>query len=388
MPNIDHLGIAVQDIEAVTTFFAKLFRALPYKTEEVEAQGVRTHFIRAGSTKIELLESISSDSPVARYLEKRGEGIHHVAFEVPNIRSAWKHAKSLGYEPLGEGPSEGADNKLIFFLHPRQTHGMLIEFCQSQRVPLDPVLISAEGGRLAVYELGEATGPPVVILHGAAGCTTMETERITHRLSSHYHVLALDFGGHGRSDAFKDTSFTPDFFLQNVERVFDYFSLKKAHIFGFSLGGFIALLFAATHPDRVKKLAVHAVNLFWDEQLMEKMVSRVDATDIQQSSPELSRFLSDMHGADKWVSLFERSHAYSKNIPRFKTRYEKAFEVSARTLVSAVHDDDLFSIDSPVNLHKRLKNSKLAVIPGRRHALQNLDLDLYIPILLKHLEGL
>ena len=372
MIDLEHIGIAVKDVAKVDKLFAELLGAEAYKSEEVASQGVKTHFIDAGGAKIELLESLSESSPIARYLDKHGEGIHHLAFEVPDIQAAWQHVLQQGFEPIGEGPSPGADGKSIFFLHPRQTHGMLLEFCQSMPVEFEPEWIATYAGRLAVFDLGNPAAPPVVVLHGAAGCTHMETLTLARRLSGSYRVLALDFAGHGLSDAFEDLTFTPECFVDNVTTVLNHFELEQTDLFGFSLGGFIALSFAANHPNRVRKLAVHATNLFWDAGLEGRMLGRLDVETIKNERPELARYLSDMHGAEKWELLFERMKTYTRSLPDFEAQYGYAREITAPTLVSAVHDDDLFSIDSPVELHKLLTKSTLAIIPGRRHAIQNL----------------
>ena len=387
MIDLEHIGIAVQDVAKVNKLFEKLFGAEPYKSEDVASQGVRTHFIDAGGAKIELLESLSESSPVARYLTKHGEGIHHLAFEVSDIQATWKHALQLGLEPIGEGPGPGADGKQIFFIHPRQTHGMLIEFCQSMPALIEPEWIDTNGGRLAAFDLGDPSAPPIVVLHGAAGCTHMETLPLARRLTDTRRVLALDFAGHGQSDAFVDLTFAPECFVDNVTAVVNHFDLEQTDVFGFSLGGFIALSFAANYPNRVRKLAVHATNLFWDAGLEDRMLGRLDVETIKNERPELARYLTDMHGVEKWELLFERMKAYTRSLPNFKAQYGYAREIAAPTLVSAVHDDDLFPVDSPVGLHKLLTKSTLAIIPGRRHALQNLDLDLYVPILMRHLKG-
>lgn len=381
---LDHVGIAVKDVHSVVSLFSDLLRATPYKMEKVATQGVNTHFIATGEAKLELLESITPDSPIARHLEKRGEGIHHIAFEVPNINAAFSLLKQQGYEPLGDKPVPGADNKLIFFLHPKQTHGMLIEFCQQQRMPLQATRLPFEEGSLAVFELGDPSNPPLVMLHGAAGCTQMEAEPLVRRLSASYHIYALDFAAHGQSDEFSAFSFTPELFIDNVRTVFDYYNLKKAHLFGFSLGGFIGLSFAAQYPQRLHKLAVHATNLFWNEQLIDTMMKRLDHETIMRQSPELTRFLADMHGGSKWVSLFERMKDYTMRITGLQARYESVGHVTTPTLVSAVDEDDLFTVDSPVNLYKTLPNAKLAILPGKRHALQNVNLDVLTPLLQRH----
>jgi methylmalonyl-CoA/ethylmalonyl-CoA epimerase len=131
MKNVEHLGIAVQNLEAANLLFSRLLNTEPYKQETVESEGVTTSFFRQGETKIELLEATRPDSPIAKFLEKRGEGIHHLAFEVADIRAEIARLKAEGFTPLNEEPKRGADNKLVAFLHPKGTGGVLIELCQS-----------------------------------------------------------------------------------------------------------------------------------------------------------------------------------------------------------------------------------------------------------------
>ena len=126
---LEHIGIAVSDIDASLARFRDLLGAEPYKVEDVPSEGVRTHFFDAGGTKIELLESTAPDSPVARFLEKRGPGLHHMAFASEDIDADWKRLTESGYTLIGNGPKSGADGKTIFFVHPKDTEGVLTEFC-------------------------------------------------------------------------------------------------------------------------------------------------------------------------------------------------------------------------------------------------------------------
>ena len=130
MKNIEHIGIAVRDLEISNTLFEKLLGTASYKTEEVASEGVRTSFFKTGDSKVELLAALNDDSPVAKFLEKRGEGIHHIAFAVSDIKSEVKRLKLEGFVALNEKPKKGADNKLVVFLHPKGTNGVLIELCQ------------------------------------------------------------------------------------------------------------------------------------------------------------------------------------------------------------------------------------------------------------------
>ena len=130
MRKIEHIGIAVKDLETSNHLFEKLFGAPPYKQEEVESEGVKTSFFMNGPNKIELLEATNPESPIAKFLEKKGEGIHHIAFDVEDIVSEIERLKGEGFIVLNETPKKGADNKLVAFLHPKGTNGVLIELCQ------------------------------------------------------------------------------------------------------------------------------------------------------------------------------------------------------------------------------------------------------------------
>ena len=127
---IEHIGIAVRNIESANKLFAALLGTPHYKTETVESEKVSTSFFKAGDSKIELLEASDVQSPVAKFIEKRGEGIHHIAFEVKDIRASMKQLKDAGFTLLSDEPKPGADNKLVCFLHPKSTNGVLVELCQ------------------------------------------------------------------------------------------------------------------------------------------------------------------------------------------------------------------------------------------------------------------
>jgi len=133
MLKIEHLGIAVKKLQDSVPLFEQLLNTPCYKTEGVESEGVMTAFFQTGDSKIELLEATKPESPIARFVEKKGEGIHHIAFEVENIEAEMKRLAALGFELLNEVPKNGADNKLVCFLHPKTTNGVLIELCQEKR---------------------------------------------------------------------------------------------------------------------------------------------------------------------------------------------------------------------------------------------------------------
>ena len=130
MKKIEHIGIAVKDLDNSNTLFEKLFRKAAYKLEEVASEGVITSFFKSGPNKIELLAATSPESPIAKFLEKKGEGIHHIAFAVDDIKSEIKRLKTEGFIVLNDKPKKGADNKLVAFLHHKSSNGVLIELCQ------------------------------------------------------------------------------------------------------------------------------------------------------------------------------------------------------------------------------------------------------------------
>ncbi len=134
MDKIEHIGIAVNDLTASNALFEKLFGEPHYKIEEVASEGVRTSFFRVGPNKIELLEATNDNSPIAKFLEKKGEGIHHIAFAVANLEGEMKRLEGEGFVILPGFPKNGADNKRVAFLHPKGTNGVLVELCQEIRV--------------------------------------------------------------------------------------------------------------------------------------------------------------------------------------------------------------------------------------------------------------
>lgn len=130
MYKLEHIGIAVKQVLSSNDLFAKLLDSECYKIEEVESEGVRTSFFKVGETKIELLEALHKDSPIARFIDRKGEGIHHLAFEVNDIVREMARLKLAGFVLVNDQPKKGADNKMVCFLHPKSTNGVLIELCQ------------------------------------------------------------------------------------------------------------------------------------------------------------------------------------------------------------------------------------------------------------------
>lgn len=127
---IEHIGIAVKDIEQANKVYENLLGVAPYKMEKVESEGVSTSFFQTGESKIELLEATNPESAIAKFIEKKGEGIHHIAFAVEDIEKEMKRLSDQGFRILNEKPKKGADNKLVCFIHPKNTNGVLVELCQ------------------------------------------------------------------------------------------------------------------------------------------------------------------------------------------------------------------------------------------------------------------
>ena len=135
MLKIEHIGIAVKSLENSNQLFEKLFGKANYKIEEVASENVNTSFFKMGESKIELLEATDPNSPIAKFIEKRGEGIHHIAFDVADIYAEMKRLEGEGFQLINKTPKRGADNKLVCFLHPKTTNGVLVELCQDIKNP-------------------------------------------------------------------------------------------------------------------------------------------------------------------------------------------------------------------------------------------------------------
>lgn len=133
MTNVEHIGIAVSDLSAAEALYSTLLDTVPYKREAVESEQVVTSFFKINQTKIELLEATGPDSAIARFIQKKGDGIHHIAFEVEDIVAEMERLRNAGFTLLNEAPKQGADNKLVCFVHPKSANGVLIELCQEIR---------------------------------------------------------------------------------------------------------------------------------------------------------------------------------------------------------------------------------------------------------------
>jgi len=133
MNKIEHIGIAVKDLESSNQLFSLLLNTRPYKNEAVESEGVITSFFQMGDSKIELLAATNPESPIAKFIDKKGEGIHHIAFDVDDIELEISRLQTEGFELINKSPKPGADNKIIAFLHPKSTGGVLVELCMDKK---------------------------------------------------------------------------------------------------------------------------------------------------------------------------------------------------------------------------------------------------------------
>lgn len=132
MNKIEHLGIAVNNLDAAIQTYTELLGTSCYKIEAVESEGVKTAFFQVGESKIELLEATNENSPIAKFIAKKGEGIHHIAFDVTDIEKSMTDLQQKGFQLINEKPKNGADNKLVAFLHPKSANGVLVELCQEK----------------------------------------------------------------------------------------------------------------------------------------------------------------------------------------------------------------------------------------------------------------
>ncbi|MHA6279024.1 methylmalonyl-CoA epimerase [Salinimicrobium sp. CAU 1759] len=139
MRKIEHIGIAVKDLEAANEVYAKLLNTQSYKTEKVKSEGVDTSFFKVGESKIELLAATNEDSAIAKFIAKRGEGIHHIAFDVEDIEAEMQRLQEEGFQLISKKPKKGADNKLVAFLHPKSSNGVLVELCQEIKEEPEPL---------------------------------------------------------------------------------------------------------------------------------------------------------------------------------------------------------------------------------------------------------
>lgn len=379
MTRLEHVGIAVDDVSDVIARFEDLLGRQPYKDETVENQGVRTHFIDAHTAKLELLESVGDESPIRRFLDQRGEGLHHVAFEVADADEAMNRLEAAGFTLLSESPEAGADDKRIFFVHPKETHGVLVEFCESTALNWSPRTVSHREGRLSVFERGDPSNPTILFIHGAAGSTLLETAPLMKRLEPAFHTVGLDLGGHGSSTFPSSGPLRMETFVEDTVAALDAVDRTSAHIFGFSLGGAVALRLAQTYPECVDRLALFQTNARWPRDLSAQMKRRLELNRLRQRAPEQAERLESIH--DEPNRLLRELRDFVETLPvASEPMWRSLSDVTAPTLVSSVDRDPLFGTDVPQTLKEKLPNARLAILPGEHHSLLDAPLSLLAPL--------
>ncbi len=321
MITLEHVGLAVRDAAAVQRLFESLAELRVYKSERIPREGVETHFLSAGGTKLELLAALGSDSPVARFLENRGEGLHHLAFEVSDITEHMRLVRSLGFTPLTEEALPGADDKLIFFLHPKETAGILLEFCESKPIPLADTAILHQGERFAFRERGDRTHSSVVVIPGIGAGPSVDVPTLVRHLELHFHVIALHIPDR---QAIVARESGPDL----VFSLLDARSVSRAHVFGCGAGGHIALQCAMDQPLRVRRLALFG--------------------------------MPPGNGGQSWSAITHDA------------------------LVAGVDRDEMLLPRVTLDLHEALAGSRLTILPGTTHALEGRLLAHFAQILVRH----
>ena len=386
---LEHLGIAVADASEAVALFERLLGAKPYKIEAVEHEGVRTYFIGDGgeagaSPKLELLEALHPESPVAGFLEKRGPGLHHIAFEVDDIEAEMTRLASLGFRLLADEPKLGADGKQIAFLHPKSTAGVLVELCQSVEVAPTQLTIPFKDGNLAAFVNGPEDAPPLVVLHAALGSTQMEMRRLTRIWEKDFRVYALDFMAHGESDSFEGRELRMETFAENVIALLDAAGIQKAHLFGFSMGASVGLYAAHKHPGRFERLAIHAHNVQWNDTERDLMVGAMRSA-LEDPDSFWSQRLAETHGSENWRNLVRRMVAFTESLPCRRFPDEDLASISHPTLVSTGDSDRFFPLRHSLMLYSTLPTASLAVLPGVDHPIRSVVPKAFASMIATHL---
>ncbi len=388
---LEHVGIAIAGPEQAAVF-ERLFETAPYKAEVVEREGVQTLFFGDGGVagaapKMELVESTRPDSAIARYLASRGPGLHHLAFEVADLDAEIERVRGLGIRPLADEGKPGADGKRIAFLHPKDTAGVLVELVESVRTPPEWGRVETEAGAVAVQCSGPIDAPPLLVLHGALGSTELETDRLIRLWEKGFRVVGMDMPGHGRSAALADPAPTWRPYVDAAVAVLDSVEGGPAAVFGFSMGGGVALGLAAARPDRVSRLAVHGVNVQWDRAEVDAMVGPMDAETMAASHPFWARRLAEVHGADRWQALVRQVVAFTRGLPGAPMTDAELARVVAPTLVSAGDRDRYFDVRHAVGLWRALPDARLQVVPGLDHPIQGVDVPRFSADVAAFLQG-
>jgi methylmalonyl-CoA epimerase len=364
----------VRDVDEAVALFTALLGAPPYKEEVVDREYVRTVFFGDGglagrSPKVELVGPTDAASPVTRFLERRGPGLHHVAFEVDDLPAAIDRLRNGGFQPIGDEPTAGADGKRVAFIHPRSAGGVLVELVESAPA-VEKFYVDLEAGRIAAFVSGPADGEPVIVLHGALGSTAMETDRLARRWSSDFRVIAIDFRGHGASDGSGPISV--ESLGDEVLAVATAAGVESAHVFGYSLGSAVALYVAWHRPERVRRVAILGTNVRWVDDEARAMTGVMSAA-LDAPDGRWARRLAACHGEERWRGLTEETIAFTRALPGRPFPDAGLRSITAPVLVIHGDRDRYFDVRHAVHLRRTLPNSRLWVIPGADHAIRKLD---------------
>jgi len=386
MIQLEHVGIAVDDVSTVVDRFEQLLNVRPYKTETVAAQGVRTHFLDGGTAKLELLDAVDEASPIEQFLNNRGEGLHHIAFEVEDLEATMERLREADFTVLSDTPRPGADDKDICFVHPKETHGVLFEFCETREADWTPREVPHGGGALAVYELGRRNRPTVLCLHGAAESVQHDVAPLMRSLEPQFHVLGVDLRGHGASSVPTDQTLSIDRFVEDARVALDAVDISSTHVFGFSLGASVALQLAQQAPERVDRLALLSPQVRWTAARVDTMLSRLDGETRRHDQPERTERLKRRHKMPE--RLFTALRAFISGLPSSTDPgFDTLDDVTKPTLVAALDDDPLVPLEETEDIKEILSNARLAVLPASRHALPAVPLDVLTPLLRRHFRG-
>jgi pimeloyl-ACP methyl ester carboxylesterase len=302
---------------------------------------------------------------------------------VDDAEAAMTHLRDAGFTLLSDAPQTGADDKRIFFVHPKETHGVLVEFCESAPPTWTPTAVSHRNGQLAVYERGDPDRPSLLVLHGAAGSTLLESAPLMRRLEPHFHLVGVDLSGHGGASLPPDDTFTIDRLADDARAALDAVDVSTAHLFGFSMGASVALRVAHTSPARVGRLALLGANAAWTDALAQAMQARLDLDTLRRRDPARTAALESQHKHPE--RLFRALRRFVGTLPdKTDEMHRTLAAVDHPTLVAALDEDPLFSLNDMLDVHDRLANARLAVLPGTRHRLAEAPLAALTPLLRDH----
>lgn len=294
---LEHIGIAVSDPTRVRSLLSELLGLEAYKIETVESERIDTHFIGADGVKLELLETHDADSVIGRFLERRGGGIHHLAFEVERLETVLERASRLGLKPVNAEPKEGADGKRVFFLHPKETYGILIEICESDRFTGSKLTVPVPHGDVTVFRAGSEESFPILLFHDAGSSSLRDFAGVMALLEPYVQVLAFDAPGHGESSGRSPDSH----FLQGAGKqalaVLDHLEIDEAVVAGTGVGAAAAAAVAVQDGSRVRGLAFIDPNFLTTDEEIASATRRAEEAS-GDAIPELASHLKEtMHAA-------------------------------------------------------------------------------------------